>query len=57
MAFEINRNKILFIKNVFTLPMSLTGSYTEDEPIFPWQKNLIRKGIWRRCCGSILSLV
>ena len=23
------------------LPVSFTGSYTEDEPDFPWQKNLI----------------
>ena len=28
-------------KNVFTLPMSFTGSYTEDEPNFPRQNNLI----------------
>ena len=28
-------------KNIFTLPMSFTGSYTEDEPNFPWQNNLI----------------
>ena len=28
-------------KNSFTLPMSFTGSYTEDEPNFPWQNNLI----------------
>ena len=26
---------------VFTLPMSFTGSYTEDELNFPWQNNLI----------------
>ena len=30
-----NRNKILLMhKNVFTLPVSFTGSYTEDEPNF-----------------------
>ena len=28
-------------KNVFTLPVSFTCSYTEDEPNFPWQNNLI----------------
>ena len=28
-------------KNVFTIPMSFTGSYNEDELNFPWQNNLI----------------
>ena len=28
-------------KNVFTLPVSFTGSYTEDEPNFPRKNNLI----------------
>ena len=28
-------------KNAFTLPVSFTGSYSEDEPNFPWQNNLI----------------
>ena len=28
-------------KNVFTLPVSFTGSYTEDEPNIPWQNNVI----------------
>ena len=28
-------------KNVFTLPVSFTGSYALDEPNFPWQNNLI----------------
>ena len=28
-------------KNIFMLLMSFTGSYTEDEPNFPWQNNLI----------------
>ena len=28
-------------KNVLTTPVSFTGSYIEDEPNFPWQKNLI----------------
>ena len=28
-------------KNVFTFLMSFTGSYTDDEPNFPWQNNLI----------------
>ena len=41
MAFEI-KNKILFThKNVFTIPVSFTGSYTEDELNFPRQNNLI----------------
>ena len=37
-------------KNVFTLPVSFTGSYTEDKPNFPQQNNLIlqKKGVWRR---------
>ena len=29
------------ILNFFTSPMNLTGSYTEDEPNFPRQNNLI----------------
>ena len=35
-------------KNVFTLPVSFTGSYTEDKPNFPQQNNLIlqKKGVW-----------
>ena len=28
-------------KNVFTIPVSFTGSYTEDELNFPRQNNLI----------------
>ena len=28
-------------KNVFTLPVNFTGPYTEDEPNFPHQNNLI----------------
>ena len=28
-------------KNVFTLPVSFTSSYTEDKPNFPRQNNLI----------------
>ena len=28
-------------KFFFTLSLSFTGSYTEDEPNFPWQNNLI----------------
>ena len=28
-------------KNVLTTPVSCTGSYTEDGPNFPWQKNRI----------------
>ena len=28
-------------KNVFTLPVSFTGSYSEDEPNFPWKNNVI----------------
>ena len=36
-------------KNVFTLPVSFTCSYTEDKPNFPQQNNLIlqKKGVWR----------
>ena len=35
-------------KNVFTLPVSFKGSYTEDEPNFPRQKNsnFTEKGVW-----------
>ena len=35
-------------KNVFTLPVSFTGSYTEDKPNLPRQNNLIlqKKGVW-----------
>ena len=28
-------------KNVFTLPMTFTGSFTEDEPNIPRQNNVI----------------
>ena len=37
-------------KNVFTLSMSFTGSYTKDEPNFPQQNNLIlqKNVVWRR---------
>ena len=37
-------------KNVSTLPVSFTGSYTEDEPNVPRQNNLIqqKKVVWRR---------
>ena len=37
-------------KNVVTLPASFTGSYTEDEPNFPRQTDLIfqKKVVWRR---------
>ena len=37
-------------KNVFTLHVSYIGSYTEDEPDFPRQNNLIllKTGVWRR---------
>ena len=28
-------------KNIFMLPMSFTGCYTEDEPNVPQQSNLI----------------
>ena len=37
-------------KNDFTLPKSLTGSYTEDEPNLPWESNLVlqKKVVWRR---------
>ena len=43
---------MLFLhKNVVTirLPVSLTGSYTKDEPNFPLQDNLIsQKTVWSR---------
>ena len=43
---------ILFMhKNNFTLPMSFTSSYTEDEPNFPRQNNLgnfTENGVWHR---------
>ena len=32
---------LLMSKNIFTLPMSFTGSYTEDEPNSSRQNNLI----------------
>ena len=32
-------------KNVFTLSVSFTASYTKDEPTFQWQKNLISQKI------------
>ena len=32
-------------KNVFTLPVSFTGSYAEDEPNFPRQNNA---RVWHR---------
>ena len=36
-------------KNVFTLPVSCTGCYTEDEPNFPRQNNLnLQKTVWHR---------
>ena len=37
-------------KNVFTLPVSFIGSYTDDEPDFPRRNNLIlqEKGVWHR---------
>ena len=28
-------------KNIFTLPVSVTGSYTEGEPNFPGQLNVV----------------
>ena len=32
------------------LPKSFEGSYTEDEPDFPWRNNQIlqKTGVWRR---------
>ena len=42
MIYFINRNKILLLhKTVLTLPVRFTGSYTENEPNFPRQNNLI----------------
>ena len=37
-------------KNVFTLPVSFIGSYSEDELDFPRRNNLILQetGVWRR---------
>ena len=37
-------------KMSLTLPVSFTGSYTEDEPNVPRQNNLIqqKKVVWRR---------
>ena len=42
-AFEIKKQKynIVHAQNVFTLPVSFTGSYTEDEANVPRQNNLI----------------
>ena len=39
-------------KNVFTLPVSFTGSYTEEEPNFPRQNNPISYKVVRRKQGS-----
>ena len=41
-AFEIKNQKcIVHTPFLFTLPRSFTGSYTEDEPKFPRQNNLL----------------
>ena len=43
-AFEVKKQKkkILFMhKNVFTLPVGVTSSYTEGEPDFPRQNNVV----------------
>ena len=46
--FKETENKILFMhKNVFTLPVSFAGSYTEDEPNFPRRNNAISQ----KMCG------
>ena len=39
-------------KNFVTLPVSFTGSYTEDEPTSPWQKNLILQKLCWTSQGS-----
>ena len=39
-------------KNVVTLTVSFTGSYTEDEPTSPWQKNLILQKLCWTSQGS-----
>ena len=42
-----------------TLPVSFTGSYTEDGPNFPPQNNLLLlkiKGGWRRQGGEFQGL-
>ena len=42
----MSRSKILFMhKNVFTLSVSFTASYTKDEPTFQRQKNVILQKI------------
>ena len=33
-------------KNIFMLPVTFTGSYSKDEPNFPWQNNLISQPVW-----------
>ena len=43
-AFEKKGTEIKYCsctKKVLTLPVSFTGSYTEDEPNFPQQNNLV----------------
>ena len=39
-------------KHVFTLPVSFTGSYTEEEPNFRQQNNPISQKVVRRKQGS-----
>ena len=38
---SICNNTLFIYKNVFTLPVSFTYSYTKDKPNFPQQNNLI----------------
>ena len=35
-------------KHVFTLPVSFTGSYTEEEPNFPQRNNPVSQKVVRR---------
>ena len=44
-------------KNVFTLPVSFAGSYTEDEPNFPRPNNVISQTVlWRKQAGEFQRL-
>ena len=47
---EINSEiKIFYAQKCLTLPVSFTGSNTDDEPNFPRQNNLIsQKILWRK---------
>ena len=49
---SIWNNTLFMYKNVSTLPMSFTDSYTKDEPNFPQQNNLILRLF---CWGKFLQ--